>query len=344
MQLNRWLRQPRTDSSGYRSQVAHLKATRLSWRHQFGYRFGFGLVLGLLMASLLMTSVNAQVSRATITEILDGNQVYIQNRQARVNSVAQQQQQVRTGQSRAELQFNTGAIARLAQNSRLTVGDCAQLRRGTVLVNGAMNGCTQSTLAGVRGTLYTLEVNDAGQETIQVFEGEVVVSSHLENPEGIPPIPDINPLEETKQSEIDMPEDFQPRLTKQLPGWPGPGSIDDLPIPPVGGDSVDDPGVETGDTEAGDAGRREAETVDLTDDSITLEAGQQLTLAGGEREATVSLLTAEDFEALLSGALLNEFSREIPGMGDLRRSFETLFPEIPFPAVPIPEIFPRALY
>ncbi len=120
------------------------------------------------------------ISRGTISEILDGNQVYIQNNTARVNDVANRGQQVRTGSARTQVTFNTGAIARLSSNSVLTIGQCAQLQRGVLLVNGAVNGCTSSVTAGVRGTTYLMEVDETGQEQIKVLEGEVVVSKQPE--------------------------------------------------------------------------------------------------------------------------------------------------------------------
>ncbi|MEB3291092.1 MAG: hypothetical protein VKI82_14335 [Leptolyngbya sp.] len=125
------------------------------------------------------------VSSATITEILDSNQVFIQDRQAAVNSVAQRQQRVRTQAARVSLRFNNGAVARLGHNASLTVGQCVQLNRGIVLVSGSVNGCSTTTVAGVRGTIYTLEVTEAGETIIEVFEGEVVVSQRTD-----PPIPE----------------------------------------------------------------------------------------------------------------------------------------------------------
>lgn len=319
MQPNRWLKPVAKKEGGYVFERTPSRVVRLKWQQRFGCQIGFGLVLALLLASLMMQSAGAQVSQATITEILDGNQVYIQNRQAGVNSVAQRRQQVRTGSSRAELRFNTGAIARLAQNSRLTVGDCARLHRGTVLVNGAINGCTQSTVAGVRGTIYTLDVNGTGQETIRVFEGEVIVSSALDD----------------EVEEIS--------LAKQLPTLSLPRAIDNLPMP-SGEDADETPTVNQPAANQHDATVSAGDMINLAEDPITLAAGQQLTLARGAREALLSALSAEDFEALTSGELLREFSQDIPGLADLRRSFETLFPRTPFPEIPRFNRFPSALF
>lgn len=114
------------------------------------------------------------VTRADITEILDGNQVFIDNQQARVGTTAAQGQQVRTERARAELRFNTGAVGRLAQNSSLVVGrDCVRVNRGTLLVSGASRSCGPQVLLGVRGTVYTLAVEADGTTVVTVLEGSL---------------------------------------------------------------------------------------------------------------------------------------------------------------------------
>lgn len=137
-----------------------------------------GLCLLLLLHWHLPPAIaqSTKIKQAKVTQVLDSNQVYIQNRQAKVNDRANQGERVRTGRARAQLSFNTGAIARLAYNSTLTVGQCASLRQGTLLVSGAINGCTPSVVAGVRGTTYVLEVNGAGQTEVKVLEGQVAIS------------------------------------------------------------------------------------------------------------------------------------------------------------------------
>lgn len=134
-----------------------------------------GLCLSLCLAQALSAQNNQGITQATVKEIIDGTQVFIQNQQAKVNDVAQLRQRVRTGDARAELTFNNGVVARLAKNSILTVGQCARLQRGTLLVNGAANGCTSSIVAAVRGTTYVLEVDASGKQEVKVLEGEVVV-------------------------------------------------------------------------------------------------------------------------------------------------------------------------
>jgi hypothetical protein len=118
----------------------------------------------------------ATVSSAKITQILDGPHVFIQNRQVKVNAIASRGQRIRTGRARVQLKFNTGAVGRLAYNSSLVVGQCARLQYGSMLVNGPINGCSYSAVAGVRGTTYLLEVDGRGASTIKVLEGEVTVT------------------------------------------------------------------------------------------------------------------------------------------------------------------------
>lgn len=240
-----------------------------------------GGLLAITWQGVASLPAHAQtVTQARITEIVGGDQVYIQNRKARVNSTAQRQQRVRTDNARASLSFNTGAIARLAKNSSLTIGQCAQLQGGTLLVNGALNGCTQTTVAGVRGTIYTLTVNESGVETLNVFEGTVAV---------------------TRQGE---------------------GSTVDEAIAPK---SLSIAHAES-DTEA----------PAITDEPLILEEGESLTYNPIRAEVFLQKLTTEDFERLLQGPLMADFAEEIPGLGDLEDAFGRLFPEVPFPRIPIP--------
>lgn len=147
------------------------------WKTVLSFSLGLCLCFGLALVSTPTTAQS--ITSGRVTEILDSDQVYIQEEIARVNDTASQGQRVRTGSARAQINFNTGAVARLASNSVLTIGQCANLQSGTLLVNGSINGCTPSTLAGVRGTTYLLSVDEAGRETIQVLEGEVTLSKQV---------------------------------------------------------------------------------------------------------------------------------------------------------------------
>ncbi|KGF72042.1 hypothetical protein DO97_13560 [Neosynechococcus sphagnicola sy1] len=148
-------------------------------------RFTFGLCLFLSLSLVFHVALQAQsapVTQAQVTEILDGTQVFIQEKQAQLHDQASLGQRVRTGDSRAQLTFNTGAVGRLAKRSVLTVGKtCARLQQGVLLIDGAVQGCTSSVIAGVHGTTYVLEVDETGQEQVKVIEGQVVVT-RIETP------------------------------------------------------------------------------------------------------------------------------------------------------------------
>ncbi|HEY9735925.1 MAG TPA: hypothetical protein V6D06_06565 [Trichocoleus sp.] len=309
-----------------------LQSLRVLVRRRYSLWLLLGLSLVWLASSLGHPASAQTVTRAQVTEILDGNQVFIQGRQVPVNSVAQRQQQVRTAAARAELQFNTGAVARLAQNSSLTVGDCAQLRRGTLLVNGALNGCTSSTLAGVRGTLYTLEVTEADQTIIRVFEGEVLVSPRPGSSIGDSDFEESE-LEEGMGEEENLTPELSPQVETDPTVDPNPNSSDlskgakeqlQAKQSSAGAEEEDSPVTE----EATPA----AQTVPLTaEEPVAVSEGQQITIAAGEPEGVVEPLSIEDFRALLQGPLLSDFTSELPGVSELQSSFERLFPGVPFP-------------
>ncbi|MBE9159547.1 hypothetical protein IQ265_22325 [Nodosilinea sp. LEGE 06152] len=354
---------------------------------------------GSVLLALPGYEAEAQTSSAaTVTEILDSNQVYIQNRAAQVNSVAQQRQQVRTRAARTSLRFNNGAVARLAHNSSLVVGQCAQLNRGTLLVNGTLNGCSTSTVAGVRGTIYTIEVTDTGETIIQVFEGEVVVERNL-NPVTVDPMADeFNPLDpsldpvvpgtdpvvpfanptEPPASPGTSPEINSPGASPGIePPTTGPGSPGfELPLEPnpstpptspppgpttdplgsLGNKPVEgllvaaQPGLKQDGSPSSDVDSDSAlpeenveeadgETVDFSeDDSLTIAEGQQVIIDADNDEAVILALSPEDFIDLLEGPLIEGFVLEIPGMANLRRSFEQLFPGVPLPYYWVPSI------
>lgn len=292
-------------------QFAWKSTKRLSRRRCMqGMLAVIGSLLVVGWQSQFSPPIQAQgVTQATVTEIVDGNQVFIQDRQAQVNSVARRQQQVRTRSARAELQFNTGAIARLSQNSSLTVGQCANLERGTLLVNGPLNGCTRSTVSGVRGTIYTLEVNDEGLETLTVFEGQVAVTRRSDA-DFDAPIPSDSTLPEAPP-----------------PDSPAPDSTE-INSPPAGWQAQTDGG---GPEEVSPEDR-----VDLTQEPVVVAEGQSLSYDPEQQQAAIRQLTPEDFERLLRGPLISDFTQEIPGIGDLQSAFERLFPSLPFPIPSLP--------
>lgn len=275
-----------------------------------GKRFLMSFFVGLcavIVTGAIYTTASAQTSitRGTIAEILGGTQVYIQNNQARVNDVANRGQQVRTGTARIQLTFNTGAVARLSNNSVLTIGQCAQIQRGVLLVNGAVNGCTSSVTAGVRGTTYILEVGEDGQEQVKVLEGEVVVTQRSEqNSQGQP-----------------APEGSKQLPLPRLPGWRQPTpSPSPSPIPTPSSTPTPTPST--------------------SGDTVVLTSGQKISTRRGARLGPIENISQEEITAILESGLFRGFVQSLPGVSRLRSELRRLYPSIPLPfsvpGLPIP--------
>jgi hypothetical protein len=264
------------------------------WRRVLPFFVGLGLCL--VLAGMQMPLAAQSITSGRVSEILDSDQVFIQDAIARVNDTATQGQRVRTGNARAQINFNTGAVARLASNSVLTIGQCANLRSGTLLVNGSINGCTPSTVAGVRGTTYLLTVTEDGQESIKVLEGEVVLTKN------------------TASLEDSTPE----VLTLENPT---------LDVPPTDS-TAEETGLGVG---MSDPMLGEPNAGGEASDTLTLTAGEKVQIREGEDFGPVERLTVDDFIEILVGELFNAFVSDLPGMDQIRTSFSRLFPGVPFP-------------
>jgi hypothetical protein len=166
------------------------------------YRIGFGVLFGFSLAwfspslSFLLAAQNPpsqSIQKATIVEILDGSDVYIEDKKARVNDSGVLGQHIRTGESRIQLRFNTGAIGRLSPQSNITLEPtCVRVQQGKLLVDGVVQGCTPSMIARVQGTTYVLEVTESSEESVTVLDGEVTANRGNHNAAN-PPKPAATP-------------------------------------------------------------------------------------------------------------------------------------------------------
>lgn len=138
------------------------------------------ITLGLLPQSTL-----AQINQATVIEIIDGEEVYIEQEPAQVEDQANLGQFVATKESRAGLEFNNGAAGRIGINSQVIVGQCVEVEQGQILVSGPANGCIAGFSVGVQGTLYILETNADGTGNVKVLEGAVQITPEEEGAEPV---------------------------------------------------------------------------------------------------------------------------------------------------------------
>ena len=128
--------------------------------------------------ALVPTTVQAKsFNIGTILRIIDGREVFIDQKVAIVNDTAKRGQELRTGRSRAEVLFDRTALGFLGNNSLIRLGeDCFRLDRGQVLINGPQTACLGTKVLGIRGTTYVITTTPTNQYKISVLAGEVVVS------------------------------------------------------------------------------------------------------------------------------------------------------------------------
>ena len=133
--------------------------------------------ISIVILAKFPTSAIAQVREATIIEILDGDQVFINSQKARRNAVGRFNQTVGTRSARTGVRFDTPGGARLDRNSSMIVGKCVRLERGRAVVSGKMgrNGCVGNVEIRPRGTVYVMELGDDGKARVTVLNGAVEV-------------------------------------------------------------------------------------------------------------------------------------------------------------------------
>jgi hypothetical protein len=126
--------------------------------------------------AVVASPVARAADSATVQEILDGNELFIDSKPAHLKEKANAPQQVSTGNSRGQLAFEGGAAGRLNRFSQLRLGaSCFLLDKGQILVSGKQNGCTRSSRMSVRGTNYLIDVSESGEAELSVLEGSVEV-------------------------------------------------------------------------------------------------------------------------------------------------------------------------
>lgn len=118
------------------------------------------------------------LERVTVQAILDGPDLWIDRRRARVQDNAQAPEQLRTGASRAQLGLPTAAAIRMNRSSQLRLGSrCFLMERGQILMSGPVTLCTRSVRLSVRGTHVLVDLDALGGATISMLEGQAELAS-----------------------------------------------------------------------------------------------------------------------------------------------------------------------
>ena len=152
-----------------------------------GNPLGVGTPLGLAPAQA------ASYRQAKIKRMIDGRQVYINGKTAKVNDVARSGSQVRTGKSRAELLFDNSSVGFLGRSSVITLGsDCLKIAKGSFLVSGPQRACLGSKVLGVKGTTFVIDRAGSNYNVIML--------------EGVAYIGDVDGYEETEEAKQKLEE------------------------------------------------------------------------------------------------------------------------------------------
>jgi hypothetical protein len=117
----------------------------------------------------------AKPSKATVREILDRQELFIDRRRAKVKDTAQQPESLKTLQCRAQLTFADGAGGRMIKGSTIRLGDCLFISQGSVLISGPMCACSRSVKVCSTNTNYILEAMDDGDAAVTSLEGTLDV-------------------------------------------------------------------------------------------------------------------------------------------------------------------------
>ena len=139
------------------------------------------LVSVFILGSLGQSVEAVEYNQATITRIVGGDQVFINQGKAVTGDSARKGSSLRTGEARARLLFDPSAIGLMNRNTQIQLGDqCFRGEQGSVLVNGRLIACLgessgRTRLAGSRGTTFVLDRLDDGSTVLSVLAGEVVV-------------------------------------------------------------------------------------------------------------------------------------------------------------------------
>ncbi|MBO9998812.1 MAG: hypothetical protein J7641_07340 [Cyanobacteria bacterium SID2] len=173
-------------------------------------------LLTVLVVALPRIPATAQITQATIVEILDSDEVFVEEDKASIDQIAEFGQNIHTEDARAGLVFiDDLAVGRLGEDSSAIVGQCVEVQNGQLIASGPVNGCLSGFFVDVRGTIFIIDADD-DKGNFKVLEGNIKVR----NPERGQDI-EVGQLQQLGRLDRDEPEirriDFED-LVKILAG------------------------------------------------------------------------------------------------------------------------------
>jgi hypothetical protein len=214
-------------------------------------------------------------------------------------------------------------VARLSANSLLKIGQCANLRRGTILINGAMNACSAGITTGVRGTTYLLEIDDSGLQKVTVLEGEVVVTRNVNgNIKG-----NEDAINDEKIKQFNFPQIPRINLPQENPQQSRP--LEPLKVEPASNKPVLN--VEQNSQNNNQNNQNNNSQDNQQPRQVVLKTGERVEVDPKGSLGIIQQLSENEFVSLLKGNLFDGFTSQFPGIDKVRSAFEGLFPGANFP-------------
>jgi hypothetical protein len=188
------------------------------------------LVLALLVVSVVVSVAASGSNDAVVTAIQGSARVYTSGatpgRALKKGDRLKKEQEIRVGEkSRIELKFPDGTVMRLSEGSRLKMSELSfdkktddknvkvDLGFGKLWANvkklttpkSAVEVKTSNAVAGVRGTVYRVNVEEDQSALVKVYDGSVYVANPPRDTTGKPPVQVSKPTEVPGPHEVPPP-------------------------------------------------------------------------------------------------------------------------------------------
>jgi len=192
--------------------------------------FALALITGLFFCAAAATADNAPQTEAVVTMVQGTARVFTQGapsgRLLHKGDKLRKEHEVKVAEkSRIEIRFPDGTVMRLSEKSRLKMSEVSynkktegknvkvDLSLGKLWANvkkivtpdSSVEVKTANAVAGVRGTVYRINVEEDQSALVKVYEGSVYVASPPKEATGKPPVQVAKPSEVPGPREVPKP-------------------------------------------------------------------------------------------------------------------------------------------